>query len=181
TRSALRARAIRLGLAWIWCGSCSALVATETSTSLPPSSWTSAPHSGSQAKTRSAACAGHASSTSGAAKRARRVLRCIMSCSCSAKPSVAVRAVRAQAHLVLQEKLVVADAFARAILRELQAHARELAGIEVDHQRVLVRPEAVGDEHARVGTVVRRAGIEPLGAQPRTPARRELVDALQGP
>ena len=37
--------------------------------------------------------------------------------------SVAVRAVCAQAHLVLQEQLLVGDSFARAVLRELQAHA----------------------------------------------------------
>src|SRR5664279_5739073 len=179
TRSAFRVRAIRLGLAWIWCGSCKALVATDTSTRLPPSCCASAPHSGSQAKTCSAACAGMDSSASGAPSRVRNRNRWFMIC--SEGRSVAVRAVRAQAHLVLKEQLVVGHALTRLIARELQADARELARAEVEHHRVLARLVVARREEAGVDAVVRRPRGEPLGAQADPPVRHELVDALHIP
>ena len=57
---------------------------------------------------------------------------------------------RAEAHLVLQEPLGVGEAFARAVARELQAHARELARAEVEHQRVLARALAAAPGSAPV-------------------------------
>src|SRR6266850_3094566 len=57
TRSAERMRAIRLGRASIRCGSCNGVTAEKTDTLSPPSSCASAAHSGSQAKTLSAAAA----------------------------------------------------------------------------------------------------------------------------
>ena len=72
-------RAIRPGRASTRCGSCRALVALETLTLSPPSSWVSAAHSGSQASTFSAACAGRAASaSSGAASRDQKLFRRIM-------------------------------------------------------------------------------------------------------
>src|SRR5713226_4555646 len=59
-RSALRARARRLGRASIRCGSCNAVVAVYTDTLSPPSSSVSAPHSGSHARTLCIAAAGSA-------------------------------------------------------------------------------------------------------------------------
>ncbi len=58
TRSALRAAAIRLGLAWMTCGSWRAVVAEYTVALSPASSCVSAAHSGSHASTFSAALAG---------------------------------------------------------------------------------------------------------------------------
>src|SRR5688572_5458527 len=173
-RSALRARAIRLGRAWIWCGSCSAVVATDTSTSGPPSSCTSAPHSGSQASTRSAACDGAANAHNAASNKRTDESRFIMGC----PASIPVRAVRAEAHLVLQHELVVGGAEARLVARELQPHARELARVVVNHQRVLLRLEAVGAEQPGARAVLRRAGVEPFGARAHAPARHELIHRL---
>ena len=58
SRSAVRARATRLGFASTRCTSCSAVVATYTFTLSPPSSVVSAPQSGVVASTLSAALAG---------------------------------------------------------------------------------------------------------------------------
>jgi hypothetical protein len=60
SRSAMRARAMKLGRACTRCGSCIAVVATRTLARLPAISLTNAPHSASQAKTLSAADAGKA-------------------------------------------------------------------------------------------------------------------------
>jgi hypothetical protein len=104
-----------------------ALVATETSTMLPPSSWTSAPHSGSQANTRSAASAGM--SRAGAALPAPA--EGIDACSWllrGGRKSVAVRAVRAQAHLVLKEDLPIGQPFARRSCASCRRSARTRSG-----------------------------------------------------
>jgi hypothetical protein len=61
SRSAVRARATRLGFASTRCTSCSALVATYTLTRSPPSSVVNAPQSEVVASTLSAALAGSAS------------------------------------------------------------------------------------------------------------------------
>jgi hypothetical protein len=128
TRSALRARAIRLGLAWIWCGSWSAVVATETSTSLPPSSCASAPHSGSHAKTRNAACAGATVSASSDARSATSDERSD-AWFLRRRRLIGVRAVRAEAHLVLHEPLRVrASLRARGRARPAGARARTRSG-----------------------------------------------------
>ena len=118
TRSALRARAIRLGRASMRCGSCWAVVALLALTRSPPSSVASAAHSGSQASTLRAAWAGPAARLSRAAYRGvRRVVRMRFIGGLLKR----MRAVRAQAHDVLQKPLPVAAARARAVQRELQA------------------------------------------------------------
>jgi hypothetical protein len=76
--------------------------------------------------------------------------------------SVRVRAVRAEAHLVLHEPLRVGAAFARAVARQLDAHARELARVEVEHQRVLARAIGRQRDQAVVRAVVGRARVEPF-------------------
>src|SRR5690606_26364711 len=162
--------------------SCSALVADVASTRSPPSSFTRAAHSGSQARTRSAACAGSVNTVSAAAASAARVLWFIVgSFAKISRQSVVVRAVRAEAHLVLKEELVVDETLARAVLRELQAHPRELARAVVEHQAVLARAVVGGRQGRGVDAVVGRARVEPLGAQADAPARHELVDSLQVP
>src|SRR6185369_8048182 len=181
TRSALRTPAIRLGLAWIWCGSCKAVVADVACTSSPPSSCASAAHSGSQANTRSAAWAGAASRASDSSKDSANVLSMNMKVSCRNRVSEGVGAVGAQAHLVLEEQLVVRQAVARVIASQLQAHPREFARIEIQHQRVLVGLVAGRIEYRRVHVEAGRPGVEPFGAQADTPARHELIDALQIP
>src|SRR5258706_4194176 len=126
TRSALRMRAIRLGRASMRCGSCSAVVAEKTETLSPPSSCASAPHSGSQAKTFTAAPAGHASST---APDARSNLRSVFMCIASEL----VRAMRAQAHAVLDNEHDDGLVEPRVIARELQPDTAELALNTLDH------------------------------------------------
>src|SRR6266850_3917522 len=179
TRSALRMRAIRLGRASMRCGSCSAVVAEKTATLSPPSSCASAPHSGSQAKTFSAAAAGHASGTApNAARNLRRVFMCIA--------SELVRAVRAQTHDVLEKELVVGLVEPRVVARELQPDAAELAWVPVDHRRVALRPVGLQDRESRRAQRagihqpdVRRARIKPVVAVAEAPLRQELVHALQ--
>src|SRR3569832_2827365 len=77
---------------------------------------------------------------------------------------------RTEAHLVLQRPLVVDRAGPRAILRELQADARELVEAPVEHRARLAR-----------GPVLETAVVEALGAQADAPPFRELVDALHVP
>src|SRR5581483_4912992 len=149
-RSALRKCAIRLGRGWIWCGSCWPVVATYRSTSLPPISLTRAPHSGSQAKTFSAAEAGAAAAirTAQAARRSRIFI---------GAGSEGVGRVRTQAEDVLQEHLVVAGAGdARFVAVVLQPQAAELAVRPVDHRAVALRMALVGED--RQGGAVRRVG-----------------------
>src|SRR6267143_3679858 len=181
TRSALRMRAIRLGRASMRCGSCSAVVAKKTETLSPPSSCASAPHSGSQAKTFSAAPAGHASiAVPNARSNLRRVFMCIA--------SELVRAMRAQAHDVLEKELVVGLVEPRVVARELQPDAAELARIPVDHRCVALRAVGLQDREIRRAQRagvdepdVRRARIEPVVAVAEAPLRQELVHALQIP
>src|SRR6266513_3466554 len=181
TRSALRMRAIRLGRASIRCGSCSAVVAEKTATLSPPSSCASAPHSGSQVKTFSAAPAGHASiAVANARSNLRRVFMWI-----ALEP---VRAVRAEAHDVLEKELVVGLAQARVVARELQPDAAELARVPVHHHRVALRVVAAEDREIRCAQRAgvdqpdfRRARIKPVIAVADPPLRQELVDALQIP
>src|SRR6266403_1511459 len=181
TRSALRMRAIRLGRASMRCGSCSAVVAEKTETLSPPSSCASAPHSGSQAKTFSAAPAGHASmAVPNARSNLRRVFMCIA--------SELVRAVRAQAHDVLEKELVVGLVEARVIARELQPDAAELARVPVHHHRVALRVVTAEDREIRRAQRagvdepdVRGARIKPVIAVAEAPLRQELVHALQIP
>src|SRR6267143_1966306 len=181
TRSALRMRAIKLGRASIRCGSCSAVVAEKTATLSLPSSCASAPHSGSQAKTFSAAPAGHASiAVPNARSNLRRFFMCI-----ALEP---VRAVRAEAHDVLEKELVVGLVKARVIARELQPDAAELARVPVDHRRVALRPVGLQDREIRRAqrtgihqSDVRRARIKPVVAVAEAPLRQELIHALQIP
>src|SRR5439155_25706071 len=119
---------------------------------------------GSHAKTRSAACAGAAIATSAAAARRMRWILFM------GRLSEAVRTVRAQAHLVLEGPLVVDRAGSRAVLRELQAHARELARAPVEHHAVLARVPGFDT-----------IGRESFRAQADAPAAHELVDALHIP
>src|SRR5467141_1942097 len=74
SRSALRARAMRLGRASIRCGSCSPVVAEYTDTLSPPSSSASAPHSGSHARTLCIAAAGSAATVTDSAARKVRIV-----------------------------------------------------------------------------------------------------------
>src|SRR6267142_562376 len=181
TRSALRMRAMRLGRASTRCGSCNAVVAEKTETLSPPSSCASAPHSGSQTNTFSAAPAGHASmAVPNARSNLRRVFMCIA--------SELVRAVRAQTHDVLEKELVVRLVEPRVVARELQPDAAELARVPVDHRRVALRPVGLQDREIcraqRAGIHqpdVRRARIKAVVAVAEAPLRQELVHALQIP
>src|SRR5690349_9377900 len=128
SRSAERMRAIRLGRASIRCGSCSAVVAEYTDTLSPPSSCARAPHSGSQAKTLSAATAGSATAAPSATRSFRIVFMFVT--------SEFVGAMRAQAHDVLEEHLVVGRIRARLVLRVLEPDAAELARAPIQHDRV---------------------------------------------
>src|SRR6267143_845001 len=181
SRSALRMRAIKLGRDSMRCGSCRAVVAEKTATLSPPSSCASAPHSGSQAKTFSAAPAGHASI---AIPNARSNLRRVFMCTASEL----VRAVRAQAHDVLEKELVVGLVEPRVVARELQPDAAELARVPVDHRRVALRVVATEDREIRRAQRAgihqpdaRRARIKPVVAVAEAPLRQELVHALQIP
>src|SRR5467141_1980112 len=181
TRSALRMRAIRLGRASMRCGSCRAVVAEKTATLSPPSSCASAPPSGSQAKTFSAAPAGHASiAVPNARSNLRRVFMCI-----ALEP---VRAMRAEANDVLEKELVVGLVEPRVVPRELEPDAAELARVPVHHHRVALRVVATEDREIRRAQRagvdepdVRGARIKPVVAVADTPQRQELVDALQIP
>src|SRR6266480_6132353 len=163
------------------CGSCSAVVAKKTATLSPPSSCASAPHSGSQAKTFSAAPAGHASiAVPNARSNLRRVFMWI-----ALEP---VRAVRAEAHDVLEKELVVGLVEPRVVPRELQPDAAELARVPVHHYCVALRAVAAEDreirraQRARVNQPdVRGARIKPVIAVADPPLRQELVDPLQIP
>src|SRR6266850_6709672 len=181
TRSALRMRAIRLGRASMRCGSCLAVVADTTETLSPPNSWASAPHSGSQANTLSAAHAGHARMPSA---NPRKTLKIDFMWT-ALEP---VRAVRAQAHDVLEEHLVIGLAHARVVARELQADAAELAGTPIDHGGMALRLIRGEDrkirrsQRARIHQPDRRdPGVELVVPVTDTPLRNELVYALQIP
>src|SRR2546421_328247 len=84
---------------------------------MSPSSCASAAHSGSQVKTLSAAVAGQASAGASAASK---TLRAVFMGS-----SERVRAMRAQAHDVLKEDLVVRLVHARVVASELQPNPAE--------------------------------------------------------
>src|SRR6266540_2316531 len=125
-------RAIKLGRASIRCASCSAVVAVYTDTLSPPSSCTRAPHSGSQAKTLSAAVAGSATATELNATTNLRIVFMFVT-------SEFVGAVRAQTHDVLEKYLMVGRVAAGLVARRLQANATELARAPIDHHRVAGR------------------------------------------
>src|SRR6478672_6856558 len=120
-KSACRTFAIRLGLASIWCTSCSALVPTLTSTSGPPSSVAIAPHSGSQAKTSTFAKAGV-----DAAHSSRRERICFFMF-VFLWESEFVRAMGAEGCLVLQRHGRIGVFFVGVFAAELQAQQAELA------------------------------------------------------
>src|SRR5581483_1352722 len=138
--SALRNRAIRLGRASTRWGSCCAVVAENTETLSPPSSWASDAHSGSQVKTLSAAAGQASAAVSEPSNTLSSVFICASEC---------MRAMRAQADDVLQEHLVVRLTHARIIARVLQPHAAEFARVPVDHQAVLLRLVAGQDRKIR--------------------------------
>src|SRR5205807_10529259 len=118
------------------------VVAEKTETLSPPSSCAIAPHSGSQLKTFSAAPAGHASTAvANARSNSRRVFMCV-----ALEP---VRAVRAEAHDVLEKDLVVGLVEPRVVPRELQPDAAELARVPVHHYRVALRVVAAEDREIR--------------------------------
>src|SRR6202165_94975 len=181
SRSALRMRAIKLGRASMRCGSCRAVVAEKTETLSPPSSCASAPHSGSQAKTFSAAPAGHASiAVPNARSNLRRVFMFV-----ALEP---VRAMRAEAHDVLEKELVVGLVEPRVVPRELQTNAAGLARVPVDHRRMPLRLVGFEDREIRRAQRtgihqpdVRRARIKPVVAVAEAPLRQELVHTLQIP
>src|SRR5438876_840648 len=131
-RSAERMRAIKLGRASIRCASCSAVVAVYTDTLSPPSSCTRAPHSGSQAKTLSAAAAGSAANTEPNAMANLRIVFMFV-------PLEFVGAVRAQTYDVLEKYLMVGRVAAGLVARGLQADPAELARTPIDHHRVAGR------------------------------------------
>src|SRR5262249_28359688 len=174
-RSAPRMRAIRAGRAWIWWGSCRPLVAANTSTLSPPSSLANAAHSGSQANTDSADASRLASiNASAAISMQRRVTNRMV----IAASSELVGAVRAEAHGVLQEDLVVGLRH-RVVAHQIEAIAAELAGVVFDHQAVA---EAVHAERVDRGADERRIDrgrVELVVAIAGAPTRHELVDALQ--
>src|SRR5688572_22984045 len=90
-----------------------------------------------------------------------------------------MRAVRAEAHRVLQGDLVV-RLLARVIAVVLQSEAAELAVRKIHHRapaarRVLVRERV---EHGHAGEVDGVARFETVVPQARTPAWPELIDAL---
>src|SRR5882672_1972028 len=179
TRFASRMRAIRLGRASMRCGSERAVMADTTDSLSPPSSCASAAHSGSQAKTLSAASAGSGTQSS-ARNRLRRIFMCV--------PLEPVRAVRAKADDVLEKNLVVGLVLARVVARELQADAAELTWIPVDHRRMALRVVRIEGREIRGAqrTRVHQAGAGRSGAQlvvavPGAPLRQELVDTLQVP
>src|SRR6266849_3316930 len=164
TRSALRIREIRLGRASMRCASWRAVIAENTDSLSPPSSCASAAHSGSQAKTLSAAAAGHARS---AAPSEAKILRTIFMWFASEL----VRAMRAKTHDVLEEYLVIRLAVPRVVARELQPDAAELARVPVDHGGV---PRGVvAAEDRKVGRAARTRVDQPdagaAGAEPVVP------------
>src|SRR5882672_466335 len=172
-------RAIRLGRASIRCASCRAVVAEYTETLSPPSSWASAPHSGSQAKMLSAAAAGSPMDARLSAVASFRTIFMFA-------PLEFVGAVRAQTHDVLEEYLVVGRIRARLVLGGLQADAAEFAGAPVQHDRLpgrvvgrenrkIRRGERSGVHHADVCC----AGVQPVITVPDAPHRNELIDPLQ--
>src|SRR6266850_2042330 len=180
TRSALRMRETRLGRASMRCGSCIGVVAENTESLSPPSSCASAAHSGSQAKTFTAAVTGTAAAPMAKAKSILKSLSMFVA-------SELVRAVRAQAHDVLEEHLGVGQAHARVVASELQPDAAELARVPVDHDAVLLRLVAREDREIRRrqaggrGVEIDRAGAQLIEAISRAPLRQELVDALRIP
>src|SRR5689334_418189 len=99
------------------CGSCSAVVAAKTLTLSPPISFASAAHSGSQAKTFTAAPADTAHAKAAQAIQGFRKM--------FIPPSEGMRAMRAEAYDVLQEHLAVRVCGSRIIAGELQAQAGE--------------------------------------------------------
>src|SRR2546425_8155463 len=128
-RSAERIRAMRLGRASIRGASCSAVVAEYTDTLSPPSSCATAPHSGSQAKTLSAAAAGSATTAEPNATTNLRIVFMFVTLEF-------VGAVRAQTHDVLEKYLMVGRVAAGLVARGLQADTAELARAPIDHHRV---------------------------------------------
>src|SRR5258706_2499102 len=99
-----------------------------------------------------------------------------------------VAAVRADAIEVLQQQLPIAVVEARIVPGVLRTQSRELAGIPVEHEADAARAgrrqrrEAAGGQQAAVDqTNLRSARIERIVTGADTPARQELVYALQVP
>src|SRR5690349_4291556 len=170
--SALRKRAIRLGRASTRCGSCCAVVAEKTFTLSPPSSCASEAHSGSQVKTLSAA-AGHA-------MNAVRMVNASFS-TVFMLSSERMRAMRAEAHDVLEEHLVVRLVRARVIARQLQPDPAELTRVPVEHHAVLLWLVAGKDRESRGRIDTHAAGVEPVVAIAHAPLRHELIHRLRIP
>src|SRR4051812_14155673 len=177
-RSASRARAMRLGLASTRCGSCRAVMAVVTRTLSPPISFERAPHSGSQARTLSAASAG-----SGIVNRNKMRIRLMAALE-------GMRAMCAEAVDVLQDQLAIGDRDARLVGGKLQAKAAELGRAPVHHDGIARRvisghqqPEvrSARSEPVRDDGVVDRAVIEAVVAVSDAPARHELIDRLRVP
>src|SRR5712664_2061708 len=133
-RSALRARARRLGRASIRCGSCSAVVAEYTDTLSPASSSASAPHSGSHARTLCIAAAGSEAVVSDNAVRKLNIVF-ILSVSDLFKSESSQRTMRS------------ADAAEhRKVLKQPVAEGSELAGHQSDAHH---HHDRAGDKHQR--------------------------------
>src|SRR5512135_1140213 len=144
----------------------------------PASCCVSAAHSGSQANTLSAAWTLLLSSN----KKSRPNILCMIFpfelCG-----SILVRAMRAHAHDVLHEDLVVRHALPRVVVRQLQPYARELAGVVIRHPGEARRVEGVaGDDIAGVQRAYRcGARIEAVVTQTGAPGWHELIHALHIP
>src|SRR6266704_3209314 len=102
-----------------------------------------APHSGSQAKTLSAAAAGSATAELSATTDLRIVFMFVT--------LEFVGAVRAQTHDVLEKYLMVGRVAAGLVARGLQAEATELARAPIDHHRVAGRVVRGEDREIRRG------------------------------
>src|SRR5882724_13136111 len=99
----------------------------------------------------------------------------------SYRSSERVRAVRAQAHDVLEEDLVVGLVHARVVARKLQPDPAEFARAPVDHQRVLLRLVAGEAGEARRSIDGRRSRVDLIVAITRAPHGDELIHALHIP
>src|SRR3990167_1764526 len=180
-RPADRPRAIRLGRASIRSASCIAVVAEYTDTRAPASSCASAAHSGSQANTLSAADTGHESIENARTRRSLMIVFIVGT-------SEFVGAVRAQAHDVLEQHLIVGGTQPRFVARELQPDAAELARAPVGHHGVAGRVVRAQNREVRGGERARgdqaefgRAGVQPVVAVAGAPPADKLVHALQVP
>src|SRR5471030_1380878 len=140
----------------------------------PPISLAIAPHSGSHAKTLSAACAAvRGAAASRAMSRTSRV-------DAMAGSSIAVGAMGADADDVLQNGLVIRLG-PRFVERVLQAKPAELARRVVDHCALAMRRRAAGVERRAGESAAGIGGGNLVIAQPEAPSRDELIGALDVP